>query len=184
MPIKLPAIPPRFFNPTERETLVALIASVQPRTVVEFGCNEGRAAATILLNLPGIEQYVGIDVLPGYVTQMECQRNEVPAEPGKFAARDRRFRLLLKARGSFDVTTAELPPADAIFIDADHSYAGVINDYRLAKAIVRPGGIIIFHDDNGSPQVQVSEALDELHRCGNPIVHVDGTWLAFERIPE
>ena len=150
--------------------------------MIEFGCNEGRAAATILLNCPAIEEYVGIDVLPGYVTIKECQRGEIPAEPGKYVLGDQRFRLILKPRGAFDLTVQDLPAADAAFIDADHSRLGVLNDYRLAKAVVRPGGIIIFHDDNGLPVVEVSETLDALYAMGATIMHVADTWLAFERV--
>ena len=180
-PAKLPEFPPRFFNPGELDRLVALVASVSPRTMIEFGCNEGRAAATLLLNVPSIERYVGIDVLPGYVTIRECQRKEVPAEPGKYALEDPRFQLIVRPRGSFDLAPADLPLADVAFIDADHSRAGVLNDYDLAKVVVRQGGIIIFHDDNGLGAVEVSETLDELAACGAPIVHVANTWLAFER---
>jgi predicted O-methyltransferase YrrM len=178
----LPPFPPRYFNPRELDVLVSLIGSVNPKTVIEFGCNEGRAAATILHNLPGIETYVGIDVLPGYVTIKECQRKEVPAEPGKFATSDPRFRLLLRKRGAFDLRAVDLPECDAAFIDADHSRAGVLNDYALAKAVARPGGIIIFHDDNGLPVVEVSETLDELYGNGESIAHVAGTWIAFQRL--
>jgi len=181
-PAKLPPFPPRYFNPGELDCLVALVAGVNPRRMVEFGVNEGRAAATILLNVPGIEHYLGVDVLPGYKTQMECQRKEVSLEPGKFAQHDPRFQLILSQRGSFDLNARSLPPCDATFIDADHSRAGVLNDYRIAKEALRAGGIIIFHDDNRRPEVQVSETLDELAAAGAEIVHVEKTWLAFERI--
>ena len=159
-----------------------LVGSVNPSSVIEFGCNEGRAAATILHNVPQIESYVGIDVLPGYRTLRECQRGEVPARPGIFAAPDPRFRWILRARGAFDLTPADLPACDAVFIDADHSRAGVLNDYRLARALTRPGGIIIFHDDNGLPVVEVSETIEDLVATGEAIVHVAGTWLAFQRL--
>jgi predicted O-methyltransferase YrrM len=181
-PCVLPSLPPRYFNAGELYRLVALIGSVNPHTVIEFGCNEGRAAATLLLNLPMTEQYIGIDVEPGYVTQMECQRREVPVEPGKYALTDPRFRLVVKPRGSFDIPAGWLPAADACFIDADHSRLGVLNDYALAKEATRPGGIIVFHDDNGLPEVQVAETLDELAAAGANIVHVAETWLAFERV--
>lgn len=169
----------RFFNAGELDALIHLVASVHPKTVIEFGCHEGRAAAAILRNVPGIEAYVGIDVVPGYVTIKECQRKEVPDNPGRLAQTDTRFRLILRPGGSFDLRPSDLPPCDAVFIDADHSRAGVRNDYALAKEVIRPGGIIIFHDDNKLPVVEVSETLDELYTEGVSVVHVEGTWLAF-----
>lgn len=157
---------------------------VKPRTVIEFGCNEGRAAATLMLNLPTIEEYIGIDVLPGYTTVMPCQRKEIPAEPGKYAIGDPRFRLIVKPEGSFDLSPADLPRAQAIFIDADHSEEGVTNDTTLAMLAIEPGGIIVWHDDNRLPQVEVSETLDRLDAMPDAkIIHVAGTWLAFRRMP-
>lgn len=35
---------------------------------------------------------------------------------------------------------------DFLFIDGDHSYAGVATDFRLYSPLVRPGGLIAFHD--------------------------------------
>ena len=180
----LPEFPPRFFNPGELDILVELIRRVSPKVIVEFGCNEGRASATILKNVEGIYKYVGIDVLPGYVTQKECQRKEVPTEPGKYVLDDPRFLLMVRERGSFDLFAEDLPQMDVAFIDADHSRVGVLNDYKLAKARVRPGGIIIFHDDNGLPVVEVTETLDMLAARGAPIQHVENTWIAFEEIPK
>lgn len=37
-------------------------------------------------------------------------------------------------------------PLDFLFIDGDHSYAGVKRDFELYAPLVRPGGIIAFHD--------------------------------------
>jgi predicted O-methyltransferase YrrM len=35
---------------------------------------------------------------------------------------------------------------DLLFIDGDHSYEGVSRDYLLYRELVRPGGLIAFHD--------------------------------------
>ena len=35
---------------------------------------------------------------------------------------------------------------DVLFIDGDHSYGGVRNDYDLYRNFVKPGGLIAFHD--------------------------------------
>lgn len=37
-------------------------------------------------------------------------------------------------------------PFDFLFIDGDHSYEGVKKDFFLFQPLVRPGGIIAFHD--------------------------------------
>lgn len=178
----LSGLPTRFMPPGDLEALIEMVRSVAPRTMIEFGVNEGRTAKAILRNVRGIESYVGIDVMRSYVPRLAVQRGEVPGNPGHLAADDPRFKLLLRARGSFDLTDADLPACDAVFIDGDHSRAGVEQDYALARAVLRPGGIIIFHDDHDQGTVDVRDVLDDMHANGETAVHVEGTWLAFQRV--
>lgn len=152
------------------------------RRVAEFGCNNGRTAAAVLRNLPDIERYIGVDVLAGYSFACKVQAKEVPQTAGELALGDPRFELVLRKRGTFDLAAEDFPELDAVFIDGDHSETAVRHDYALAKAIVRRGGIIVFHDDNGLGVVDVSRVLDSLADSGANIQHVAGTWLAFERV--
>ena len=175
-------LPTRYFHPGELEVLLHLFESVKPKVIVEYGVNTGRNAAAALRNIEGLEKYVGIDVTRDYKTLMPVQRREIPAVPGQLVLGDPRFELIVRQRGSFDLTPADLPQCDAAFIDADHSRLGVLNDYKLAKATVRKGGIIIFHDDNCLPVVQVTQTLNELCDGGADIKHVAGTWIAMERV--
>lgn len=176
----LSGLPKRYIHEGELDCLIHLLQGA--RVIVEFGCNNGRTAAAILRNVAAVERYIGVDVPAGYNFACKVQRAEVPAVPGQLALADKRFELVLKDRGSFDLGPDDLPACDAVFIDGDHSEAAVLNDYALAKAVVRPGGIIVFHDDNGLRTVDVSRVLDDLADEGADIRHVSGTWLAFERV--
>jgi len=174
----------RYFNPGELEMYLNLLDSKQPKTVIEFGVNEGRTPLAALRNIPSIEEYVGIDVLRGYETIKEVQRNEVPDNPGHFVKDDPRFKLILAEQGSFDLIPEDLPMADVIFIDADHSRKGVCNDYALAIRRLKPNGLIIFHDDNALPVVEVTETLDEFENHRRDVdphfIHVIGTWFCIQ----
>lgn len=50
-------------------------------------------------------------------------------------------------------------PYDFLFIDGDHSYEGVRNDWETFGALVRPGGIVMLHDSfyhaNGTEEVDI-----------------------------
>ncbi|WP_292130935.1 class I SAM-dependent methyltransferase [Mesorhizobium sp.] len=166
-------------NPGELEVLVALARSVAPKTVIEFGVNEGRTAKALLANVKSIERYVGIDVPQGYVTEKIVQRNEVPSAPGRLALDDPRFRLIVARRGSHDLDFDDLPKADFAFIDGDHSDAGVRTDHALAMNRVRRGGMIVYHDYHARGTVDVKEVLEEKFVNGCDLKHVAGTWLAF-----
>jgi len=175
-------LPKRYFNEGELEALLCLFESVKPKTIIEFGVNTGRNAVAALRNIEGIESYVGVDVGHEYKTIMRVQRSEVPQIAGELALGDPRFSVIVRARGTFELTAEDLPKADAIFIDADHSRLGVENDYALAKQVIKSGGIIIFHDDNCLPVVEVTQTLNDLCAAGAKIQHVKDTWLAFERV--
>jgi cephalosporin hydroxylase len=48
---------------------------------------------------------------------------------------------------------------DILFIDGDHSYQGVINDFLLYEELVKKGGYIVFDDYNDSqysPEVKIA----------------------------
>jgi len=166
------------------EPLIALIRSVNPRHVIEFGVNVGRTAKAIMANVPGIEAYTGIDVPLSYVPILPLQRDNAVPNPGEMVLDDPRFKLIVSTRGSLDLTPDDLEPCDAAFIDGDHGREAVLHDTMLARTLVRPGGIIIWHDYNDEP-VEVKPVLDEMHLAGCEGIYRDeNSWLAYERKPE
>jgi len=171
---------PNEYLGTEESQLVAgLILSVNPRVVVEFGVNLGKTARLILDASPAIEHYLGIDVPPDHDPRLAVQRNEIPKAAAQYVLGDSRFQLLY--RESTTLQISDLPVANAVFIDGDHSAIAVRNDSLLARAIITRGGIIVWHD-YANPVAEVTEVLDQFVADGWPIQHIEGTWLAFLRI--
>jgi predicted O-methyltransferase YrrM len=164
----------------ELDLLVGLLATVKPKSVIEFGVNVGLTAWAVLEHLPDIESYQGIDLSLGGLPTLPGQLTEIPEEPGWMVLDDERFELVLRPRGSLDLKPKDLLSADAVFIDGDHSFDAVMHDTALAHDLVRPGGIIIWHDYL-NPSVDVTRALDELAAVGHLIHSIEATWLAFER---
>jgi len=171
-------IPGRFsnyLNANETAILVALVKRTRPRVMIEFGCNTGMTARRVLDQVPSLEKYIGIDVPSYYTPMLDCQRSEVPALPGCFA-NDARFYLHVSASQMLGV--ADLEVCDAAFIDGDHSRNAVLHDSRLARRLVRRGGVIVWHD-YGNPAVEVTEVIDQLSSEGWPISAVENSWIAF-----
>jgi len=180
-PISLEDVPARYMNPGELEVLVALVKSSRHRRVIEFGCNVGRTAKVLLREIPTIREYVGIDVFKDYIPECAVQSREVPQNPGTLAHDDYRFSLVLRQNGTLDLEPDDLRHADVVFIDGDHSRKVVLHDTILATKVLTPGGMIIWHDYHELGTVQVKEVLEELQDMGRKIIHVEGTWLAYER---
>jgi hypothetical protein len=132
-------------------------------------------ARRVLDHVPSLERYIGIDVPSYFRTFLECQRTEVVPLPGSYAE-DARFFLHVSASQLLGV--ADLEVCDAVFIDGDHSRDAVLHDSRLARRLIRRGGVIVWHDF-GNPAVEVTGVIEQLIREGWPIDAVDGSWIAF-----
>jgi predicted O-methyltransferase YrrM len=169
-----------YLNRAETAAVVSLINSVSPKVVMEFGTNRGKTAKAILEATPSIELYIGIDVPWGFRTRLDGQLSEVPMTIGLFALTDSRYQILI--RESTTLFAEELELIDAAFIDGDHSVFAVEHDSHLARELLRPGGIIVWHD-YGNPAVEVTKALDHLIAEGWPIHRIEGTWLAYMHAP-
>jgi predicted O-methyltransferase YrrM len=161
----------------ELEQLLALVNSIQPFSMIEFGVNVGLTAIAVLTNFPDIDRYVGVDVEFDHKLEIPAQQYEVPKNPGFFVKDNARFELILRNEDDSNITGL----FDVAFIDGDHGKHAVLKDYLLAKRLVREGGLIVFHDYT-NPTVEVTEVLDELHRQGTDLKHVEGTWLAYEYV--
>lgn len=176
--------------------LLALCRSIRAQRVVEIGVQRGETARMLLANCPWIEHYIGIDVLPGTTPTMADQKSEVPGKgkAGECAKDDPRFELIQRKTGSAELAPADvllwarspelaspdLGNVDLVFIDGDHSPGAVARDTILARAIVRPGGVIIWHD-YGARAGAISSIIDALNIYeGGHICLIEGTCCVFE----
>jgi cephalosporin hydroxylase len=53
-------------------------------------------------------------------------------------------------------------PIDFLFIDGDHTYGGVKMDYEMYSPLVRPGGLVVFHDTHYDTDIQVRRFFREI----------------------
>ncbi|MDR0920444.1 MAG: class I SAM-dependent methyltransferase [Oscillospiraceae bacterium] len=138
----------KFFMITQDDlnALCTLIDSINANIMIEFGVQQGCTASAILKTFNYIHKYIGIDVEKGYEPFYSFQKKEIPYDAGCYAKKDARFNLITKPKGTFDISYKELPIADIIFIDGDHSIKGIINDTILAFASIRKYGIVCWHD--------------------------------------
>jgi predicted O-methyltransferase YrrM len=163
----------KYMQPGEQEVLLALIAPIKPKIMVEIGVNEGITALAVLERVPSIEHYYGIDVDSAYQFEIPAQRIERPGIAGVMVLDDPRFQLRLRG--------AEMPTeADVVFIDGDHGKKAVLQDSLWAETIVTRGGLIVWHD-YGNPTVEVTGVLNRLDDHDRDLHHVEGTWLVFEQ---
>jgi len=59
-----------------------------------------------------------------------------------------------------DYLKRHFAPLDACFIDGDHTFDGVMSDWRFYAPMVRPGGFVVFHDHVSTPGRLHERAVD------------------------
>jgi len=115
--------------------LAALIKMAKYSTVLEVGVFEGETSQHLINALPKGGHYVGIDI-NDYRTS---------ATITAMASKGKSIDFIL---GNSLEELKKLPSAhfDLIFIDADHSFEHVIQEFKIAEHLVSKDGVIILHD--------------------------------------
>jgi predicted O-methyltransferase YrrM len=155
-------------NRGELEVLLARIDKLRPRTILEIGTAKGGTLLLLSRSASPDATLISIDLPSGM---------HGGGYPRWKAHLFRRFVLatqnlhLLRGnshlRETYEKAVEVLrdKPVDLLFIDGDHSYSGVKQDYDQYRTLVRQGGLIVFHDilqNRFDPDIQVAKLWDEL----------------------
>lgn len=135
--------------PAEIKLLAQKVKQIHPQVIVEIGIGQGGTLYIWCRYIQEARKIISID-LPRYPTQKE-----------KFfkSFAERKVHIL---RGDSHTDETEIALSeildgekiDFLFIDGDHKYAGVKDDFQRYKKFVRKGGMIAFHDiAPGSPHI-------------------------------
>jgi predicted O-methyltransferase YrrM len=140
---------------SEFEELLKLYKTIQPTRVLEIGSLTGRAlrhfmyyaqegATVISLDLP-VRDFCG----PGDYRVQEQEHNYSVEWP-KWAKENKIKLYLIKGRSqslqSLNQVKNITSELDFLFIDGNHMYEYVKQDYEMYSPLVRKGGIVAFHD--------------------------------------
>lgn len=136
-------------HPRELAALLARVAALRPRVVLELGTANGGTLELLARAAAPDALLVSVD-LPGGPFG-----GGYPAWRAPFyrAAAGAGQRVALLRRDSHDPRTLQEVrrllagrPVDLLFVDADHTYEGARADLLAYGALVRPGGLIALHD--------------------------------------
>lgn len=169
--------PDELSQPHDRPVVAALCKHLKAKSVLEFGVHIGRMAKFILDRCPDVQNYVGIDVPSGFVGA-DTNYNHAAGRIGCMVKGDSRFSVLLCPQGTEKLDVSTLSRFDFIYIDADHTYQGVLRDTELAMLVVAHGGIIAWHDYTNPATPDVTRFLEELAEKRELTV-VPPSWISF-----
>mmetsp|Transcript_174103 Transcript_174103/g.558234 ORF Transcript_174103/g.558234 Transcript_174103/m.558234 type:complete len:453 (-) Transcript_174103:8-1366(-) len=136
-------------------------ASQQPwLRVVEVGVNNALTSEYLVSRFPSV-QFDGVDPWIG----AEDIHREAVGRMARFGDRARLWHL----RSEEAAPRFELQSLDLVFIDGDHSHEAVLEDLRLWRPLVRPGGLLAGHDlFNPAFDGVLSALLSHLKALGPP----------------
>jgi predicted O-methyltransferase YrrM len=150
--------------------LLSLLADLAPQVVVEVGCDAG-GTLWAWQQLPSVRRLLGVE-LPGagYSSGKPLVDHGAEVVYGD-SHEQRTVEVLADLLGGDRV--------DFLFIDGDHTYQGVKRDFELYSPLVRPDGVIAFHDvchHPGQPDVGVDILWRQLGGAKEEIVTDPPTW--------
>lgn len=171
-------------KPRELANLLEAVRTIRPRTVVEIGTHRGGTlfgwcqvaepdATLVSIDLPagpfggGYELRDELRFSREFKRSDGCQTLTFMREDSHQASTLQRLQEKLQCR-----------PIDFLFIDGDHSAAGVRQDFEMYRPLVRDGGLIAFHDilpHPGYPDCQVDEVWSGIRQNHLTVEFIDQT---------
>lgn len=154
---------------SEITALAKAVEALQPKTILEIGT--ARGGTLLIWSSLASDKVVSCDM-----QDMSIQGELLSALPPK----DSQCEVVLLSGNSHDPdfrqrVEAELggEPVDLLFIDGDHTEQGVEADYRDYQHLVRPGGIIAFHDIVENQPLEINQVHYFWQRLKQEGVHTD-----------
>ena len=129
----------------EFERLIEMMLERQPSSVLEIGTAEGGAFWAFSQAATPDAVMVSVDYAPSL--DEPCVSEDVIRSYTLPTQRCVTIRGDSQLEETRDLALAESPDGyDFLFIDADHTLPAVTRDHELYAPLVRPGGLIVFHD--------------------------------------
>ena len=178
---------------SDYETWILSVLATRATAMFEFGTCTGKTAYLWARNLPPGGRVVTLTLSPESIREYANASGDDRAAVAHALEESRFTRYLYTGTDVADRITQlygdskAFDPApyaaqfDVIFIDGSHAYSYVHSDTEKALRMIRPGGVILWHDYTGpdaSPDVY--RALNELAPRLD-LRHIKGTTLVFHR---
>ena len=157
-------------NYEEIERLFLKVCEIQPRKILEIGTAKGGALYLWLQAAQEDATIVSVDLPFG-----EFGGGYLPCRIPFYQAFTKPTQTLhLVRENSHSLSTLETTQRlfegekiDFLFIDGDHTYEGVKQDFEFYSPMVKEGGLIAFHDvlpRTDIPEIQVAPFWDEVRK--------------------
>ena len=138
----------------ELQALLGEVRRLRPSTVVEIGSHRGGTLVCWTAVAAATARIVSID-MPTFDGEWSGLGEEDLARVRRYLAPGQTLTAI-SADSHASETKARLEeilagaPVDLLWIDGDHTFDGVKQDFEMYRPLVRPGGLVGFHDVAGA----------------------------------
>ena len=156
--------------------IMQLVVMLQPKAIFEIGTSQGRMTALMAMNAPESTVIHTLDLPPDAAVPenasdlhlIELARQELGIT-FRGTPWEGRIRQLLGDSATFDFSPY-YDAIDLVTIDGSHSYPFVVSDTKQAIRMIRPGGVMLWHDyESMRTEYGVTRVVDGLRaRHGIP----------------
>ena len=149
-PLELANIAIHMFGAMQKQAelagLIALLETGQPEVMLEIGAGNG-GTSWAWSKLDSLRKLITLDLPngPWGGTDLDEKMNYISQNSGVehvfIKGNSQNSEALAEVQEELDVDGL-----DILFIDGDHSYAGVKTDFLTYSPLVKKGGLVVFHD--------------------------------------
>jgi predicted O-methyltransferase YrrM len=136
-------------NQRELEQLLPIVDEWRPRVVLEIGTSRGGSLVALAQVSAPDATLITVDIpLPERYSTVMARHDEMVVSLGRMAQTVTVVREYSETTAALRAVEALLPVegVDLLYIDGDHSYEGVRNDYERFRQLLSPRGHAVFHD--------------------------------------
>jgi methyltransferase family protein len=180
---------------SDAEAWILAVLARRARRLFEFGTCTGKTAYLWARNSPDDARVVTLTLAPGERADYHSEGTDDPTDVA-FALKESAFTDFLYSRSGVehkveqlfgDSKALDVSPwegqCDVVFVDGSHAYSYVVSDSEKALRLVKPGGLVLWHDYAGPRHASgVYRALNEL-ATRLPLSRIKGTTLVAYRRP-
>jgi predicted O-methyltransferase YrrM len=164
----------------ERERASLIRHATGRRKLVEIGVWEGLTTTGLRQAMLPDAELLCVDPYPigrlGFSTQQIIARRELSRIPNGSI----RWIRATGADAGHAYALSTEGPVDFVFIDGDHTYEGIRNDWTVWSKLVAIGGIVALHDSRSSPERNIEEAGSVAFT--RDVIHKDSRYRLLEEV--
>lgn len=178
---------------SDTEASILAVLATDALRMFEFGTGTGKTAYLWARNQPKVGRVTTLALAPAQLADYQVAdsddafaeahaRSESAFTHFRYSGTDAEVQIeqLFGDSKRFD-ETAYVGSCDVVFVDGSHAFSYVMSDSAKALQMVKPGGVILWHDYN-SATTGVFRALNTLAKVV-PLMHLRGTDLVAYRRP-